>query len=70
MDANFLVGRSFALQHRHNDGKWERLEQRTHHAPADHDPERDWERGRLFVCPSCEEQVRIVTTDGEAADAH
>jgi hypothetical protein len=46
------------LEHRHNDGTWGALEP-VHHDPADHDPERDWGRAELFVCKSCEEQVRV-----------
>jgi len=48
-----------ALQHRHNDGSWSDL-QRSHHDPADHDPERDWVSGEIFVCAQCGEEVRVT----------
>ena len=48
-----LSGAEFALrlEHRHEDGSWARLEPRpSHHDPAEHDPERDWANGRIYVC--------------------
>ena len=50
----------FELEHRHNDGSWSRLE-RAHHDVADHDPERDWATGDIYICPVCDEQVRVRT---------
>jgi hypothetical protein len=48
------------LDHRHSDGTWGTLEQRQeHHDPAAHDPEAGWGGGDLFVCTSCDEQVRV-----------
>ena len=62
-----LIGRSeYALrvQHRHNDGSWGDLAPRSdHHGPADHDPERDWPEGRIYVCTTCDEEVRITSED-------
>ncbi len=46
------------LQHRHSDGSWGEME-RSHHDPADHDPERDWANGQLFVCKACGEEVVV-----------
>ena len=46
------------LEHRHSDGSWGRLE-RAAHDPAGRDPERDWEKGELYICPHCSEQVRV-----------
>ena len=57
-----------ALQHRHSDGSWSALE-RVHHDPSQHDPERDWEQGAIFVCKSCEEEVRIAPPTGPR-DSH
>jgi hypothetical protein len=52
------------LQHRHRDGSWgDMVEDRPHHAAADHDPERRWTLGRIFRCTSCEEAVTLVPGD-------
>jgi hypothetical protein len=54
--ADFLV----RVQHRHSDGTWGELAPRpSHHDAADHDPERDWANGRIYVCTTCDEEVRI-----------
>lgn len=50
------------LQHRHNDGSWSDLERRAHD-PAGGDPERGWADAQLFVCTTCEEEVRISTDE-------
>jgi hypothetical protein len=50
------------IEHRHSDGSWSPLE-RSHHDPADHDPERGWAKGEIYSCTSCDEQVRIVLDD-------
>lgn len=48
------------IEHRHSDGSWSSLEPMPqHHDPAQHDPERGWERGQVFKCAACEEEVRI-----------
>ena len=48
------------LEHRHGDGSWSPLELRpSHHDPADHDPERDWANGRIYVCATCHEEIRV-----------
>ena len=33
---------------------------------AEHDPERGWANGRIYVCPVCDERVRVspVPSDG------
>jgi hypothetical protein len=48
------------LQHRHGDGSWSDLRPRDVHDPAETDPERSWASGRLYVCTTCDEQVRIA----------
>jgi hypothetical protein len=35
------------------------VEDRSHHSPADHDPERGWRDGLRFRCTSCNESVTI-----------
>ena len=51
----------YKLQHRHKDGSWgEMSEDRSHHAPADHDPERGWALHRIFRCTSCDEAATLI----------
>ncbi len=60
---------SWNLEHRHSDGSWSPL-QPVHepHDPAETDPERGWTaKARLFICRSCDEQVRVVQDAGESA---
>ena len=54
----------YRIEHRHKDGSWgEMVEDRAHHSPSDHDPERAWGQRRIFRCTSCEEAATI--TPGE-----
>jgi hypothetical protein len=46
------------VQHRHGD-EWVRLEPSPAHDSAEADPERQWQFGRLFRCPTCDEEVRV-----------
>jgi hypothetical protein len=58
------------LEHRHGDGTWARLEpDRGHHDPADHDPEHDWANGRIYVCSTCDEQIRVIDPASEGGPA-
>lgn len=62
-----LTGRELVLEHRHSDGTWGRMEaEPEHHDPAQHDPERGWQHGRVFICRACEEEVRISTPEALA----
>ena len=57
------------LEHRHSDGSWSQLERRPqHHDSADHDPERGWVKGDLYVCPTCDEQVRVRDSSDDEED--
>lgn len=49
------------VRHRHGDGSWGSMESvgRAHHDPAQHDPERDWGKGRLFRCTGCDEEIVV-----------
>ena len=58
-----LVG-DVRIEHQHSDGSWSLMEPREPHDPAEYDPEREWQRGHLYVC-HCGEAVR-VTSPGEA----
>lgn len=58
---NLAAFEELMLRHRHTDGTWGRLEARpAHHDPADHDIERAWQDGRLYVCTTCDEQVQVA----------
>lgn len=60
------------LEHRHSDGSWSPFEPRpSHHDAAEHDPERDWANGRIYVCSNCSEEVRVTAAprDGGPAKA-
>jgi hypothetical protein len=55
-----LAALTVRLQHRHGDGSWTDLRPRESHDPSSSDPERDWADGRIYACPTCDEQVRVV----------
>lgn len=58
-----LAEEMLRLEHRHDDGSWGTLE-RTHHDPADHDPERGWAKGDIiYACTTCDEVVRVRPSD-------
>jgi hypothetical protein len=67
-----IIQASFRIQHNHDDGSLgEMVEDRSHHAPADHDPEADWQRERVFRCTSCAESMTILADDrGVARSGH
>ena len=60
MDIARISELGLGLEHRHSDGAWSPLEQRSHHDPADADPERGWANTTIYVCRACDEQVRVV----------
>jgi hypothetical protein len=52
---------AYKIEHRHKDGSWgEMIEDRAHHDPADHDPERGWGIRRIFRCTSCDESATLI----------
>jgi hypothetical protein len=63
---NQLGQLSIRLEHQHSDGTWGALK-RVHHDPADHDPERDWARGEVYECTTCDELVRVSPAGDEPA---
>jgi hypothetical protein len=65
-----MTGALFQVEHRHSDGTWSRLEPVTHdpHDQAGADPEREWDRGHVFVCTRCQETVRIVAPAAAGED--
>ena len=53
-----IVGGDARIEHQHADGTWASMEAREPepgdaHDPADNDPEREWERGNVYVCTVC-----------------
>jgi hypothetical protein len=52
----------FRVEHQHSDGTWSTLEPAEHdpHDRAEYDPEREWDRGHVYICTSCEERVRVL----------
>ena len=66
---SLIADQSLVVEHRHSDGSWGRMESKPgHHDPAQHDPEAGWQYGRIFECKSCEEEVRIASTEREPVD--
>ncbi len=63
MDYGRITELSLRVQHRHSDGTWGSLEPREHLDVADHDPERDWASGTIYVCTTCDEQVHVETVE-------
>lgn len=58
----------FAVQHQHGDGTWAPMEPEGDHLdPAEHDPERDWLRGHVYICRACKERVRIAAPKSEGS---
>ena len=68
MDAVRSSALLLRVEHRHGDD-WVRLEPTPEHDVAESDPERSWPRGRIYACPTCEEQVRVgLERDERASD--
>ena len=64
MDQSRIAESALRIEHRHSDDTWgEMQEERSHHDPADHDPERGWSIRRVFRCTSCPDSVTVF--DGE-----
>jgi hypothetical protein len=60
MDNIRLQEAQYRLEHRHRDGTWAPMAaERSHHDPADHDPERRWGVRTLFRCSKCDEGVLV-----------
>jgi hypothetical protein len=56
---------SLRLEHRHGDGSVAPMEREDPRDGAD--PERDWQRGHVYVCTRCHETV-VVGTDAEGVE--
>jgi hypothetical protein len=64
MDQIRFVESAYRIEHQHRDGNWGLMEEDgptpLHHTSAEHDPERNWLRGRIFRCKTCDASVTIV----------
>jgi hypothetical protein len=60
------------LLHRHGNGEYAAMVERTDQSRAAHDPERQWIRGtRIFGCADCADEIIVqpsVETKGQAPD--
>ena len=54
------------IEHRHDDGSSAVMEPRDAHDAAAADPERQWDRGHVYVC-ACGEEITVSGPD-EAAE--
>jgi hypothetical protein len=59
-----IVAGDLRIEHQHADGTWASMEAREPepgdaHDAADNDPEREWERGNVYVCTVCQETIRM-----------
>ena len=59
----------FRVEHQHSDGTWSTLrpDAGDGHDAAGSDPEREWDRGHVFVCTSCQERVRVIGARPDAS---
>jgi len=54
------------FQHSHGGDDWHDMhEVAPAHDSAESDSERSWARGRIFRCSTCEEEIRVMTSDQE-----
>jgi hypothetical protein len=61
--------RTMELLHVHG-GERVPMTERSHHDPADHDPERTWRDGaRIFRCTTCDEEVVVLAPSREGQEA-
>ncbi len=61
MDRLGYADLALKMRHRHKDGSWGTLERKPqHHSPSEHDPERDWGSGTIYICATCPEEVQVV----------
>jgi hypothetical protein len=60
----------FQIEHQHSDGTWSGLQPvgTEAHDSAASDPEREWDRGHVYICTTCEERVRVIGPAPEAQD--
>ena len=54
----------FQVEHQHSDGTWSTLQPAAGdpHDSAGSDPEREWDRGHVFICTSCQDLTALPLT--------
>lgn len=56
------------FEHSHGNGEWhEMIESSPAHDAAEGDPERAWQKGQVFRCTTCEDEIRVSLPEGDAA---
>ncbi len=60
------------LLHRHGNGEYAAMAERSEHSASAQDPERQWMKGaRIFACTTCSDEIVVqptAQTNGEAPD--
>jgi hypothetical protein len=52
------------LEHNHGGDDWHEMHDVTPaHDSAETDPEREWARGRIYRCGTCNDEIRVVLPD-------
>ena len=52
------------LEHNHGNNDWHEMNEVSgDHDAAGSDPERQWARGRIYRCSTCEDEIRVVMPD-------
>ena len=58
------------FEHSHGGDDWHAMEEASPgHDTAEHDPERQWQKGRVFTCTACEDSIRVVLPEEDQATA-
>ncbi len=52
------------MKHRHGDGWHPMVEVPGMHERAERDVEGEWNRGRIFRCEQCQDEILVETGDG------
>jgi len=54
------------IQHSHGKNDWHDMNDVTPaHDSAEEDPEREWSRGRIYRCSTCEDEIKITLPESE-----
>ena len=58
------------FEHSHGGDEWHVMDEvEPGHDSAEHDPERQWQRGRVFKCSTCDDSIRVVLPEETQATA-
>jgi hypothetical protein len=54
------------FEHHHGGTEWHDMnEVSASHSSAESDPERDWQRGKVYRCSTCEDEIRVSLPDDD-----